>query len=68
MDIMKVLLVKSLGELLIITACLSHNVKRKDINIQEDGIKMCINLPYVDGTSEKLPRFPRSHNKSHFLH
>ena len=61
MDIKKVLLVKSVGELLVITACLSHNDKRKAINIQEDGIKMCTNLPYVEGTSDKLPGIFRSY-------
>ena len=30
-------------------------------DIQEEGIKMSINLPYVEGTSEKLRRILRSH-------
>ena len=30
-------------------------------DIQEEEIRMSINLPYVDGTSEKLQRILRSH-------
>ena len=30
-------------------------------DIQEEGIKMSVNLPYVEGTSEKLPRILKSH-------
>ena len=30
-------------------------------DIQEEEIKMSINSPYVEGTSEKLWRIPRSH-------
>ena len=30
-------------------------------DIQEEDIKMSINLPYVEGTSEKLRRILRSH-------
>ena len=30
-------------------------------DIEEEEIKMNINLPYVEGTSEKLRRIPRSH-------
>ena len=30
-------------------------------NIQEEEIRMSINLAYVEGTSEKLPRILRSH-------
>ena len=31
-------------------------------DIQEEEIKMSINLPYVEGASEKLRRILRSHN------
>ena len=58
MDIRKALLVKSLREFLIITACLSFSNKRKP---QISEIRMSINLPYVEGTSEKLRRILRSH-------
>ena len=51
MDIRKALLVKSLRELLIITACLSNSKKRKSY-IQEREIRMSINLPYIEDTSE----------------
>ena len=62
MDIKKVLLVKSLGELLIITACLSHNNNTSHRYPQEEEIRMSINLPYVEGTNEKLGRsILRSH-------
>ena len=30
-------------------------------DIQEEEIRMSINLPYIEGTSEKLPHKPRSH-------
>ena len=30
-------------------------------DIQEKEIRISINLPYVEGTSEKLRRIPRSH-------
>ena len=30
-------------------------------DIQEEEIRMSINLPYVEGTSERLPRILRSH-------
>ena len=33
-------------------------------DIQEEEIKMSINLPYVEGTSEKLRRILRSHKKN----
>ena len=58
MDIRKALLVKSLRELLTITACLSHSNKHKP---QEEEIRMSINLPYVENTSEKLRRLLGSH-------
>ena len=56
MDIEKVLIMKSLGELLIITACLSH--KR---NIQEEEIRISLNLSCIEGISVKLRRILRSH-------
>ena len=65
MDIRKVLLLQSLRELLTTTACFSRN-KKKSTVIQEEEIRMSINLPYVEGTSEKLGHIPRSHNKIHF--
>ena len=30
-------------------------------DIQEEGIRMSINLPYIEGTSDKLRRILRSH-------
>ena len=57
MDIRKALLVKSLRELLTITAC--HG--QLAAYIQEEEIRMSINLLYVEGTSEKLQRILRSH-------
>ena len=43
----KALIVKFLRELLAIPACVSHNIPVQEIRIN-------INLPYVEGTSEKL--------------
>ena len=57
MDIRKALLAKSLRELLTITACLSHSNKLKT-DILEEETRMNINLPYVEGTSEKLWAYP----------
>ena len=71
MDIKKVLLLQSLRELLTTTACFSHNKKKKEsTGIQEEEIRMSINLPYVEGTSKKLGHIPRSHkirSTFHFL-
>ena len=30
-------------------------------DIQEEEIRVSMNLPYIEGTSEKLQRIPRSH-------
>ena len=60
MGIKETLLVKSLRQLLTITACLSHSNYRKP-HIQEEVIRMTINLPYVEVTSEKLQHILRSH-------
>ena len=35
--------------------------KKESTVIQEEEIRMSINLPYVEGTSEKLGHIPRSH-------
>ena len=51
MDIEKALLIKFLGESLI----------TQTTDIQEQEIRISINLPYVQGTSEKLQRILRSH-------
>ena len=71
MDIKKVLLLQSLRELLTTTACFSQNKKKKEsTGIQEEEIRMSINLPYVEGTSKKLGHIPRSHkirSTFHFL-
>ena len=53
MDIRKALLAKSLRELLTILAYLSHSNKLKT-DIIEEETRMNMNLPYVEGTSEKL--------------
>ena len=60
MDIFKALLVKSLSELLTITACLSQQ-KTQAKDIQEEDIRMSINLPYIEDTSEELQHILRSH-------
>ena len=57
MDIKKELLVKSLRESLTIPASQLTQVK----NIQEEEIRISINLPYVQGASEKLHGILRSH-------
>ena len=57
MDIKKELLVKSLRESLTIPASQLTQVK----NIQEEEIRISINLPYVEGASEKLHGILRSH-------
>ena len=36
--------------------------KTQATDIQQDEINMGINLPYVEGTSEKMWHIPRSHN------
>ena len=59
MDIKKALLVKSLGELLRITACSVTTINASH-SIQEEEIKISINLKYVGGTSEILQRILRS--------
>ena len=44
--------------------------KKESTVIQEEEIRMSINLPYVEGTSEKLGHIPRSHkirSTFHFL-
>ena len=61
MDVRKTLLVKSLRELLTITACLQSHQLTQATDIQEEEIKMSINLPYIESTSEKLRRILRSH-------
>ena len=60
MDIRKALLVKSLGELLIISLPQSRQLAQAR-DIQQEEIRMSINLPDVKGTSEKLQRVLRSH-------
>ena len=57
MDIKKELLVKSIRESLTITASQLTQVK----NIQEEEIRISINLPYVEGAGEKLHGILRSH-------
>ena len=62
MDIKEALLVKPLKEPLTNTTCLSHNQKKlRATDIQEDEIKISINLLYVEGTSAKLRLILRSH-------
>ena len=55
MDIKKALLVKSFVEL----PQLQQLMQATDI--QEEEIRMSINLPFVEGTSEKLRHIVRSH-------
>ena len=61
MDVRKVLLVKTLRELLTITVCLSClQQQTQATDIQDEEIKMNKNLPYVESTSAKLRRILRS--------
>ena len=60
MDFRKALLVKSFRELFIITTCLSHNNLRKS-QISKKRRSGSVNLPYIEGTSEKLRHIHRSH-------
>ena len=53
MDIRKALLVKSLRELLT-TSLPELQQQTQAADIQEEEIRMSINLPYAEGTSEKL--------------
>ena len=55
MDIKKAISVKSLGKLLEAT------------DLEEEKIRMSINLPYFEGTSESLRPILRSHKKILFL-
>ena len=59
MDIKKVL-VKTLRDLLTIIPCFNHN-NSQATGIKEEEVRMSINLPYIEGTSEKLWRILRSH-------
>ena len=61
MDIRKTLWVKSLRELLTITASLSRNNKTQATNIQKEEIRKSIKWSYVKGTSQKLWRIPKWH-------
>ena len=42
----------------------NHSLPQLQQQTQEEEIKMSINLPYVEGTSEKLRRILRSHKKN----
>ena len=55
MDIKKAVSVKSLGELLEAT------------DLEEEKVRMSINLPYFEGTGESLRPILRSHKKILFL-
>ena len=57
----KALLIKSLTEFLTVIACHSHSKKRKATDIQEEEIRMNINLPYFQGANEKIQRTLKSH-------
>ena len=49
---------------------LQSQQKKESTVIQEEEIRMSINLPYVEGTSKKLGHIPRSHkirSTFHFL-
>ena len=62
MDIKKALLVKFLKQSLKNTACINHSQQQlQAIDLQGHEIKMSINLPYVEGTSEKLRLTLKSH-------
>ena len=60
MDTRKPFLVKSLRELLTISLSQSQP-QMQATNIQEEEFRMSINLPYIQGTSEKLWHILRSH-------
>ena len=60
MDIKKALLIKSAGELTIISLPQPQQLTEAT-DIQEEKIRMSMNLPYVEGTSEKLQRILRFH-------
>ena len=61
MDIKKALLIKYLGELLIITSLPQSQQITEATDIQRKEIRMSINLLYVESTSEKLRSILRSH-------
>ena len=53
---------KIFRELLTLTGCLSQSQQlTQATDIQEEEIRMSINLPYVEGNSEKLRRMLKSH-------
>ena len=60
MDTENTVLIKSLGELLIHSLPQSQQLTQAT-DIQDEEIRISINLSYVDGTSEKLWRILRSH-------
>ena len=63
MDIMKALLAKSLRELLTNHSLPRSGQQTQATDIQNEKIKISINLPYIEGTSEKLWRILRCHKK-----
>ena len=63
MDIRKALLVKSLRELLTNHSLPRSGQQTQATDIQNEKIKISINLPYIEGTSEKLWRILRCHKK-----
>ena len=63
MDITKALLVRSLRDLP--NHSLSQSQQEMEAtDIQEEDIRISINLPYIEGTSDKQRRIPRSHKIS----
>ena len=54
MDIRKALLVKSLREFTNNHSLPQSQKLMQVTNIQEEGIRMSINLPYIEGNSKKL--------------
>ena len=69
MDNRKTLLVKSLRKLLINHSLSQSKRQAQATDIQEEEVRMSINLPYVENTSEKLRRTVKSQSayiKTHY--
>ena len=64
MDITKALLVRSLRDLPNNHSLSQSQQEMEATDIQEEDIRISINIPYIEGTRDKQRRIPRSHKIS----